>query len=441
MAGNGRETALAVLTACRRLYAWSDGALKAACRRDGLDRREAAFAARLTYGVLQNAALLDFYLGKYCAQPVEKLEPFVRDVLRLGACQILFMDRVPDSAAVSQAVEMVKSHRRQRAAGLVNAVLRKISINKEHLPAIPEEESGRYLSIRYSHPQWLTERLVGLLGREEAESFLAADNEAAPLVIQHNPLACSLTELEESLAESGVQWTPHSWLPGCGTISGGGDLEKLPAFEKGWFRVQDAAARLSVLAAGVCRGNRVLDVCAAPGGKSFAAAGDMEGEGEIISCDIHPHKLALIEKGAQRLGIRCLVTQLADGRENRPEWNDGFDVVLCDVPCSGLGVIRKKPEIRYKDPQALKGLPAIQRAILDNAGRYVKPGGVLLYSTCTILPEENEGVTAVFLAEHPEYKAEAFKLPGGLEAPEGALTLWPQRHGTDGFYLCKMRKL
>ena len=441
MAGNGRETALAVLTACRRLEAWSDGALKAACRRDGLDRREAAFAARLTYGVLQNAALLDFYLGNYCAQPVEKLEPFVRDVLRLGACQILLMDRVPDSAAVSQAVEMVKSHRRQRAAGLVNAVLRKLSANKEHLPAIPAGDAGAYLSVRYSHPRWLAERLLALLGREEAEAFLAADNEAAPLVIQHNPLTCTLPELEGSLRESGVQWTPHPWLPGCGTISGGGDLEKLPAFEKGWFRVQDAAARLSVLAAGLCRGDRVLDVCAAPGGKSFAAAADMAGEGEIVSCDIHPHKLALIEKGAQRLGIRCLTAQLADGRENRPEWNGRFDVVLCDVPCSGLGVIRKKPEIRYKDPEALKGLPAVQGAILANACRYVKPGGVLLYSTCTILPEENEGVAAAFLAGHPDFVPEDFALPGGLSSREGALTLWPQRHGTDGFYLCKMRKL
>ena len=441
MAGNGRETALAVLTACRRLEAWSDGALKAACRRDGLDRREAAFAARLTYGVLQNAALLDFYLGNYCAQPVEKLEPFVRDVLRLGACQILLMDRVPDSAAVSQAVEMVKSHRRQRAAGLVNAVLRKLSANKEHLPAIPAGDAGAYLSVRYSHPRWLAERLLALLGREEAEAFLAADNEAAPLVIQHNPLACTLPELAESLRESGVPWTPHLWLPGCGIISGGGDLEKLPAFEKGWFRVQDAAARLSVLAAGLCRGERVLDVCAAPGGKSFAAAADMAGEGEIISCDIHPHKLALIEKGAQRLGIRCLTARLADGRENRPEWNGGFDAVLCDVPCSGLGVIRKKPEIRYKDPEALKGLPAVQGAILANACRYVKPGGILLYSTCTILPEENEGVAAAFLAGHPDFVPEDFALPGGLSSREGALTLWPQRHGTDGFYLCKMRKL
>ena len=182
-------------------------------------------------------------------------------------------------------------------------------------------------------------------------------------------------------------------------------------------------------------------MCAAPGGKSFAAAADMENRGEIIACDIHSHKLELIEKGAQRLGIGCMSTQLADGRENRPEWNGAFDVVLCDVPCSGLGVIRKKPEIRYKDPEALRGLPSVQRAILENACRYVRSGGTLLYSTCTILPEENEGVTEAFLAAHPEFIPEPFTLHPGWEAPEGNLTLWPQRHDTDGFYLCKMRKL
>ena len=280
-----------------------------------------------------------------------------------------------------------------------------------------------------------------LLGREEAEAFLAADNEAAPLVIQHNPLRCTAEELVQALEDAGAAFTPHPWLKGCGTISGGGDLEQMPAFQEGYFRVQDAAARLSVLAASPKAGDKVLDVCAAPGGKSFAAAADMENRGEIIACDIHSHKLELIEKGAQRLGIGCMSTQLADGRENRPEWNGAFDVVLCDVPCSGLGVIRKKPEIRYKDPEVLRGLPSVQRAILENACRYVRPGGTLLYSTCTILPEENEGVTEAFLAAHPEFIPEPFTLHPGWEAPEGNLTLWPQRHDTDGFYLCKMRKL
>lgn len=434
----GREAALQVLTSCRKLDAWSDGSLKSVLK--GMDQREAAFAARLTYGVLQNRALLDYYLGQYCTQSFEKLEPFVRDVLRLGAYQILFMDRVPDSAAVSQAVEMVKGHKRQRAAGLVNAVLRELSRNRACLPEIPSGNPAACLSLRYSHPVWLVERLLELLGREEAEAFLRMNNEGAPMTIQRNPLRCTAEELAHDLEDSGAHLTAHSWLPDCWFVSGAGDLEALPAFQSGRFQVQDAAAKAAVLAAGPKQGDRVLDMCAAPGGKSFAAAMAMADQGEIISCDIHRHKLELMERSAQRLGISCVETVLADGRENREVWNGLFDLVICDVPCSGLGIIRKKPDIRYKNPDALRGLPAVQRLILDNAGRYVKRGGVLLYATCTILPEENEDVTDAFLRDHPAFQKEPFSLSPGWNDTDGSLTLWPQRHGTDGFYICKMRK-
>ena len=436
---NGREAALQVLTACRKLDAWSDGSLKAAVK--GLDRREAAFATRLTYSVLQNRALLDFYLSKFCSQSFDKLEPFVRDVLRLGACQILMMDRVPDSAAVSESVEMVKRHKRQRAAGFVNAVLRELSRKKESLPPIPAENAAEYLSIRYSHPKWLVERLLNILGREQAEEFLRQNNEAVPMTIQRNTLKCTAQELLDRLTEAGVAVTPHRWLADCWEVTGTGDLEQMELFRDGWFQVQDAAAKAAALAAGAKPGDRVLDVCAAPGGKTFACAMAMENEGEIISCDIHAHKLELIERSAGRLGIDCVKTQLADGRENREEWNEQFDLVVCDVPCSGLGIIRKKPDIRYKDPKPMQGLPRIQRAILENACRYVKSGGTLLYATCTILPEENDDVVADFLTAHSEFHKEPFRLAAGQEETDGSLTLWPQRHGTDGFYLCKMRKV
>lgn len=439
MKSSGRETALEVLTACRRLDAWSDGSLRSACRRNGLDRREAALAARLTYGVIQNLALLDFCLDQLCAQRMDRLEPFVRDVLRLGAYQILFMDRVPDSAAVNEAVEMVKSHRRARASGMVNAVLRRLSRERDHLRPIPDTDPAYYLSIRYSHPRWLVERLLELLGREEAEAFLAENNRPAPLEIQYNPLKTTREELE-AVFPSGTL-TPHSSLPGCYQLSGAGDLEELESFRTGLFQVQDPAAKLAVLAAAPRPGDRVIDVCAAPGGKSFACAMAMEDRGNIISCDIHRHKLALIQEGAERLGVTILETALADGREFHPQWGESADLVLCDVPCSGLGVIRKKPDIRYKDPAALAKLPEVQLAILRNASRYVKPGGMLLYATCTILPEENQGVTGAFLAEHQGFAREAFSLPGIASGEEGELTLWPQRHDTDGFYLCKMRKL
>ena len=296
--GSGRDAALEALTACRRLDAWSDGSMKAACR--GLDRREAALCARLAYGVLQNRALLDFYLGAYCG--FAKLEPFIRDVLRLGAYQILYMDRVPDSAAVNEAVETVKRKKRQRAAGLVNAVLRRLSREKESLPPLPAGDPADHLALRYSHPRWLAERLLDLLGGEEAEAFLRLDNESVPTAIQRNPLRCTARELTDRLAESGGRVQPHPWLPDCWLLSGGGELETMPAFQEGLFQVQDAAARGAVLAAGPRPGDRVLDVCAAPGGKSFAAAMAMEDRGEVIACDIHPHKLALIEKGA---GVRA----------------------------------------------------------------------------------------------------------------------------------------
>ena len=436
---NGREAALQVLTACRKLDAWSDGSLKAAVK--GLDRREAAFATRLTYSVLQNRALLDFYLSKFCSQSFDKLEPFVRDVLRLGACQILMMDRVPDSAAVSESVEMVKRHKRQRAAGFVNAVLRELSRKKDALPEIPCENVADYLAIRYSHPKWLVERLLDILGREQAEEFLRQNNEAVPMTIQRNTLRCTAQELLDRLADAGATVMPHRWLSDCWEVTGTGDLEQMDLFRDGWFQVQDAAAKTAALAAGAKPGDKVLDVCAAPGGKTFACAMAMENEGEIISCDIHEHKLELIERSAERLGISCVKTQLADGRENRAEWNDQFDLVVCDVPCSGLGIIRKKPDIRYKDPKPMQGLPKIQRAILENACRYVKSGGTLLYATCTILPEENDEVVADFLAAHSEFHKEPFRLAAGQEETDGSLTLWPQRHGTDGFYLCKMRKV
>ena len=204
------------------------------------------------------------------------------------------------------------------------------------------------------------------------------------------------------------------------------------------FFVQDAAARCVTLAAWIAPGMRVLDVCAAPGGKSFSAAFAMRGEGEIVACDLHENKLKRIRTGAERLGLACIDTETADGRVFRPAWEGAFDAVLCDVPCSGLGIIRKKPDVRYKDPSTLSALPPIQRAILANAARYVRPGGVLLYSTCTVLPEENEGVTDAFLSENDHFAYESFPLPVG--PADGRVTLWPQRHGTDGFYFAKMRR-
>lgn len=434
-----RETALLALDACEKQGAWSNVHLKKAIRRDGLDRRDAALASRLCFGVLQNKLLLDVVIGKFSTVKPEKLEPRVRQALRLGLYQLLFLDKVPQHAAVNESVALARKYSRNpRSAGLVNAVLRAFLRQKGALPAIAGKDEIETLSLRYSHPRWLVEAFVSALGPDEAAQLLRLNNAQPPTCAQVNPLKTTVGALGEALGEAGAEVQPHPWLPDCLLLSGTGDLEQLDSFRSGDFYVQDAASRLAVLASGVKPGDRVLDACAAPGGKSFAAAIQMENRGEVVACDIHPHKIGLIAAGGLRLGLTCIQAREQNAKTFVQGWEGTFDVVLADVPCSGLGIIRKKPDIRYKDPGPMESLPAVQRAILENASRYVKPGGVLLYSTCTLLKRENEDVVTAFLEAHPEFVLAPFTLPGPVGACGGMCTLWPQRHGTDGFFVAKM---
>ena len=437
---SARATALRVLVSCRNNGAWADAALKAQISRDGLSGPDAALCSRIVYGVMQNRMLLDFYIGAYCTQKPDHLQPPLLEILRIGAYQIIYLDKIPDSAAFNTSVELAKLAKRGQASGLVNAVLRKLSQNKKALPPVPERDDVQRLSIQYSHPKWFVKRLVSLLGREEAERFLACDNQIAPITVQVNPLKTTLEALTEELQQAGISAQPHSWVPDCLELSGTGDLAALPSFREGKFLVQDPAARLVSLIAGIRPGQKVLDVCAAPGGKSLSEAFAMAGNGSIVACDLHENKLKRIQESADRLGVNIITTQAADGRVFRPEWEASFDTVLVDAPCSGLGIIRKKPDTRYKKADDLFTLPVVQAAILDNAARYVRPGGTLVYSTCTILPEENEQVTEAFLAEHADFGLEPFELPLPVGKSDGSLTLWPQRHDTDGFYICRMTR-
>ncbi len=442
MAGNARETALLTLSACEKQGAWSDLALKKNIRKAGSDSRDAALATRLCFGVLQNRLLLDFYISKFSSIRLERIENRVLNAIRLGLYQMAFLTKVPVSAAVNESVELVKKYSKNpRSPALVNGILRALARNLDRLPTIPEGDPVVYLSIRYSHPEWLVRLFLDRLGVEETERLLAADNEEPATVLQVNALRREPEALLEELKGAGMDARPHPWLPGCLTLSGGGDLEALGPFQRGEVYVQDAGARLAVLAADPRPGMKVLDACAAPGGKSFAAAIAMGDEGEILSCDIHAHKKKLIEAGAARLGLGSIRAMVQDGKAFRPDQEGAFDLVLADVPCSGLGIIRKKPDIRYKDREPLAGLPEVQSAILDNVARYVRPGGVLLYATCTLLERENEGVVSRFLAGRSDWRLEAFTLPGPVgRAEEGMVTLWPHIHGTDGFFVAKLRR-
>lgn len=439
---DAREAAMLALNACQRQGGWSDGALKKQLSAAELSGRDAALATQLCFGVLQNQMLLDFYLAKFSNIPLKRMEGKVVQTLRLGAYQMLFLTRIPHSAAVNSAVALVKAHcKNPRAAGMVNGILRSMERSLQNMPVIPQGDPVAYLSTLYSHPEWLVKEFILSLGEEETAQLLAADNSQPSTAVMVNTTRTTVEALKAMLEADHVEAEPHPWLENCLLLSRTGDLERLEAFQQGLFYVQDPASRLSVLAAGAKPGMRVLDCCAAPGGKSFAAAIAMENQGEIVSCDLHPHKKKLIQAGADRLGLTIITPKTADGKVFRPEWERAFDLVLVDAPCSGLGVIRKKPDIRYKDPAPLADLPAVQLDILRNAARYVRPGGTLMYSTCTLLYRENGEVVETFLAENKAYKAETFTLPGPVgPVQSGSVTLWPHRHGTDGFFISKMRR-
>ena len=433
---SARETALQALMACRRDGAWSNAVLKEYIARNQLDPRDAGLATRLVYGVVQNRGKLDFYLKQLLKGKLKDLHPVVRDILHLGLYQLYEMDKIPESAAVNESVALTKKYSKNpKAASLVNGVLRNAARSRGTL-----EEPKSYAD-KYSHPEELISLLKGSLPKGMLEPMLIANNAAPETVVQVNTLKTTREALAKRLAGEGDTARNHGWMENCLVLSGTGSIENLPSFREGAFYVQDPASRLSVLCAKLPKNARVLDCCAAPGGKSFAAAIAMEGTGSITSCDVHAHKTGLIENGAARLGFANIEARQQDATVFVPEWESAMDAVLCDVPCSGLGIIRKKPDIRYKDLAEMAELPALQLKILTNQARYVKPGGTLLYSTCTVLKRENEEVVHAFLAAHPDFETLPLDLPEGLPRNEtGMLTLIPGQYDTDGFFICRLRR-
>lgn len=436
---SARKTALDALIACRKRAAWSNGVLKDYIARDRLDRRDAALATRLCYGVLQHRGMLDFFLEQLLTGKVKDLHPVIRDILHLGLYQIYELDKVPDSAAVNESVDLAKKYcKAQRyAPGLVNAVLRNAVRTKGEL------KMPATLEARYSHPQKLIDILKENVGADRLEPMLSANNDTPQTVVQVNTLRTTTEELIEKLREEDVVALAHPWMPDCLILSNTGSLEKLEAFKEGLFYVQDAASKLSVMCAKIPVGDqvRVLDCCAAPGGKTFAAAIAMGDRGKIRSCDIHRHKTTLIQNGADRLGLNSVLVREQDATENHPTWFEKMDVVLADVPCSGYGIIRKKPDIRYKDPEDMERLPELQLRILTKQAEYVKPGGTLLYSTCTLLRRENEGVVESFLKYRKDFYLEPLELPEIFpENSTGMLMLVPGEYDTDGFFIARMRR-
>ena len=391
---------------------------------DVADARERALANTITLGVVRNLTLCDYYISSASSIKLGKIEPQALDILRAAVYQLAFLDKIPASAAVNEAVKRARQKLNPRAAGFINAVLRKLS--SEALPEVKAAGEIERLAVLYSHPEWLVREFVSRLGEAETEELLRANNAEPPIYARVNTLKTTQPELADTLTRLGVE-VQNSSLDGTLELRGTGNITALEPFIKGEFFVQDPSSTRCALTVGAKSGERIIDACAAPGGKSFALSLEMQNAGEILAFDTDA-KLDMINDGARRLGINIISARAGDSSVFDASLENTADAVLVDAPCSGFGVVRKKPEIRYKSEAEIAELPETALAILQNCARYVKPGGRLIYSTCTLLERENEGVVRAFLDG------------GDSFALRNETMLYPHRDGFDGFFIAVMER-
>lgn len=403
-----------------------------------LSRDERAQLTSLLYTTVEHKITYDYLIGVFAARSVDKLSSHTKNILRLGLCQILHIDSIPDFAAVNESVRLTKN-KGERA--LVNAVLRRASDEKDKLP-FPDKSrnAARYYSIVYSLPIATVRHFISLLGEDEAVKLFISFNEKGGTTLTVNTVRTTPDELIKMLEKEGIVATRARFSPISVKICGSFDPRRSQAFSDGFMHVQDEASAISALTLSPMAGDTVIDVCSAPGGKSMTmAALSMDGA-KIYSYDLHESKLSLIEDSAKRLGFSSVAVAQRDATEPDPKLFGKADKVLCDVPCSGLGVVSKKPDLRYKDIAIASGeLPPLQYKILEASANYLKSGGTLVYSTCTLNKAENEDVVGAFLSSNPEFYAEDFSI-GELSSTDGMLTLYPHVHTTDGFFVAKLRK-
>jgi len=430
-----REAAFLSLIRCENGGKYSNLEVDSAIKKHGFTGADRAFFTALVYGVIEKQITLDYLLGRLASKPWEKIEPKIRTLLRLGAYQILFLDRIPDSAACNESVELAKLHTHKGTSGFVNGILRNLARRKNDLP-YPEKGSDEYRSVRYACPLWLCRLWREQYGEEVCEALLDAVNRNPRITLRVNTLKTTREELMARLRDLGIACEPTLLSPYGILLDEYTPVSDITPLAEGLCFVQDEASPPRAAALGAKPGERVLDTCSCPGGKSFGIAMAMQNEGSLLSMDLHESKLSLVESGAARLGITCLAAAVQNGTKRREELLESADRVLCDVPCSGLGVIAKKPDLRHKSPEDMERLPAVQYAILENGAAYVKTGGTLLYSTCTLNKKENEEIVARFLTEHPEFVLSSEDMPFG----EATVTFFPHLQGTDGFFLAKFRK-
>ncbi len=416
---------------------YSNIQLNAGLDSSDLDDRGKRLCSAIYYGVIQRRISLDYVIGRLSKRPIEKMDSIVVNILRAGIYQLEYMELVPDTAAVNESVKLAKKFGKTSAAGMVNAVLRNF-IRQEKKIYEGEIDSIEAMSIEYSCPEELVKSLTNDYGKEFAFHFLVHSVEKRPVCLRRNQLRCNAKELQKAMGGIKLLSVGNPELPECSHVIKGGDITATKAFKNGYFHVQGMSSQYCCLALAPTEKDLVLDICAAPGGKTFTMAEMMNGKGKIYAFDLHEKRAELIRKGAERLGLTNIRAAAGDATKYNPELPE-FTKILCDVPCSGYGVIAKKPEIKYKPLSDFARLPEIQYSIAENALRYLAVGGEMVYSTCTVRKAENDDVVERLLREHPEL--EPVELPEMLLRKFGTkATLSPMYGFDDGFFVAKFRK-
>ncbi len=406
---------------------------------DGISRDERASLTALLYTTVEKKLSYDYYIGTLAKRSLDKIDGRVLNILRLGACQIIDMKSIPDFAAVNESVKLAKNPGEK---AFINGVLRAIAerAKKLDLPLPPYEKNpARHLSVKYSLPLWIVKEFIAKLGEKEAEALFQSFNSDTGITLTVNSLKITRDDFIGELLKRGIKAEKSELSPISVKLSERVNPKDLYGFSEGLFFVQDEASALAALALSPKKNESLIDVCAAPGGKSFASAILMENTGKIVSGDVRGSKLSLIAGGASRLGLTSIEVIENDATEINPEYVGAFDKLICDVPCSGLGVISKKSDLRNRSEEGARELPELQYKIISTVSKYLKAGGDLIYSTCTLLDAENGDVVDKFLFENPDFERVDFEI-GDLKSENGRLTLYPHKNGTDGFFIAKLRK-
>ncbi|MGG6310078.1 16S rRNA (cytosine(967)-C(5))-methyltransferase RsmB [Paenibacillus macerans] len=444
---SARNVALQVLTAVEQEGAYSNLLLNGALQKSGLSGPDAGLATELVYGTIQRLNTIDYFLEPFVTKGLAKLAPWVRNLLRLSFYQLYYLDRIPPHAVVNEAVNIAKKRGHQGISGMVNGVLRSVLRRKEELHLPENLEPVTRIALEHSHPEWLVSRWIGQYGEASAEAMCRANNEPPSVSVRVNRAKTSRGEVLRLMETQGLEASASPISPDGIVVHSGGNMALTPWYREGLISVQDESSMLVGEAVDPQPGMSVLDCCAAPGGKTCHIAEIMGGSGQVVANDIHPHKAKLIEDHADRLGLGKVVsTMTGDALKLNERLPASFDRILLDAPCSGLGVIRRKPDLKWaKTPGDVAEIAGVQRVLLDAVSGLLKPGGLLVYSTCTVEPSENAEMVAGFLSRHPEFEpAEDEPARGPLAGTAGrsaiGLQILPQDAHSDGFFIARLRK-